>query len=86
MIRLIEANRCNPRIGAVDPPQHRHKLLNFRHGRRHDEAGARLTGLSLDALSDHLLDLIIDTASGKPTRSETHGEREIALWKDGATL
>ncbi len=50
------------------------------------DAGARLSGLSLDALSDHLMDLIIDTASGKPTRSETNGEREIALWKDGATL
>ncbi|HVY34022.1 MAG TPA: altronate dehydratase family protein [Caulobacteraceae bacterium] len=39
-----------------------------------------------DAVSDALLDLVIDTASGRPTRAEINGEREIAIWKTGVTL
>lgn len=35
---------------------------------------------------DALLDLVIETASGRLTRSETNGERDIAIWKSGVTL
>ena len=36
--------------------------------------------------ADALLDLVIETASGRPTRSEANGERDIAIWKSGVTL
>lgn len=36
--------------------------------------------------ADALLDLVIETASGRPTRSEAKGERDIAIWKSGVTL
>lgn len=35
---------------------------------------------------DGLLDLIIETANGKPTRNEQNGCMEIAIFKDGVTL
>jgi altronate hydrolase len=31
------------------------------------------------------MDLVAATASGQPTRAELNGEREIAIWKTGAT-
>jgi altronate hydrolase len=33
-----------------------------------------------------MLDLVLATASGRPTRAELNGEREIAIWKTGVTL
>jgi altronate dehydratase len=33
-----------------------------------------------------MLDLVLATASGRPTRAELNGEREIAIWKTGAPL
>ena len=39
-----------------------------------------------DVASDALLDLIVATASGKPTRAEANEERDIAIWKSGVTL
>ncbi|MGX5712604.1 UxaA family hydrolase [Sphingopyxis terrae subsp. ummariensis] len=36
--------------------------------------------------ADALLDLVIETASGRLTRSEANGERDIAIWKSGVTL
>jgi altronate hydrolase len=32
------------------------------------------------------MELIVDTASGKPARNELNDEREIAIWKTGVTL
>jgi altronate hydrolase len=32
------------------------------------------------------MDLVLATASGRETRAEENGEREIALWKRGVTL
>ena len=40
----------------------------------------------LDALCDDLQDLVLRTASGEPTRAETNGYREIAIWKTGVTV
>ncbi len=37
-------------------------------------------------LTDELLDFIIDVASGKETRNEINGYREISIFKDGVTL
>ena len=37
-------------------------------------------------LTDELLDTILAVASGKPTKNEENGYREIAIFKDGVTL
>jgi len=50
------------------------------------DAGTLLDGKTLDTAGDELLDLVIETASGKPARNEQNGEREIAIWKQGVTL
>lgn len=50
------------------------------------DAGRIVAGESLDAAADRLMDLVLATASGRPTRAEENGEREIALWKRGVTL
>jgi altronate hydrolase len=51
-------------------------------------AGALLDGAAtLDSLADDLFALVLDVASGRvKTRNETHGYREIAIWKEGVTL
>ena len=50
------------------------------------DAGPIASGQALDAAADALMVLVLDTASGKPTRAEQNGEREIAIWKRGVTL
>ncbi|MCY1647495.1 altronate dehydratase family protein [Caulobacter sp. SL161] len=50
------------------------------------DAGQVLEGVSMDVAAESLMDLVIETASGKTTKAELNGEREIALWKSGVTL
>lgn len=50
------------------------------------DAGALLSGKSLDAAADELFALVLATASGAPSKNEQNDEREIAIWKDGVTL
>jgi len=50
------------------------------------DAGPLLAGAPMDELAQGLLDLVIATASGLPTRAELNGEREVAIWKTGVTL
>jgi altronate hydrolase len=50
------------------------------------DAGAVLGDKTLEQAADELMQLILDTASGKPARNEINGEREIAIWKGGVTL
>lgn len=50
------------------------------------DAGRVVAGQSLDEAADSLMRLVLETASGAPTRAEDNGEREIALWKRGVTL
>ncbi|WP_297512152.1 UxaA family hydrolase [uncultured Caulobacter sp.] len=50
------------------------------------DAGQVLDGVSMDDAAERLMDLVIDTASGKATKAELNGEREIAIWKSGVTL
>jgi altronate hydrolase len=50
------------------------------------DAGQLLEGTSMDAAARKLLQLIIETASGKPARNELNDEREIAIWKTGVVL
>lgn len=49
-------------------------------------AGQVLEGTSMEEAARKLMELIIDTASGKPSRNELNDEREIAIWKTGVTL
>ncbi len=49
-------------------------------------AGQVLEGVSMDAAADRLMELVIETASGRATKAEQNGEREIAIWKSGVTL
>ncbi|HWU15569.1 MAG TPA: altronate dehydratase family protein [Caulobacter sp.] len=50
------------------------------------DAGVVLSGQTMDAAADSLMDLVVATASGQPTKAELNGEREIAIWKQGVTL
>ncbi|MBO9547544.1 MAG: UxaA family hydrolase, partial [Caulobacter sp.] len=50
------------------------------------DAGAVLSGQSMDEAADRLMELVLATASGQPTKAELNGEREIAIWKQGVTL
>jgi altronate hydrolase len=49
-------------------------------------AGQVLEGTSMEEAARKLMELILDTASGKPSRNELNDEREIAIWKTGVTL
>lgn len=42
--------------------------------------------LSLDEAGEQLMDLMIEVANGKKTRSEENGFREISIFKDGVVL
>lgn len=50
------------------------------------DAGAIASGQSLEEAEEGLFKLILETASGRPTRNEENGERSIAIWKRGVTL
>jgi len=43
-------------------------------------------GASANDLADQLWQLCLEVASGRETRNEITGNREIAIWKDGVTL
>ncbi len=49
-------------------------------------AGSVAEGENLDAAGDRLLDFVMEIASGKKTKSEEHGFREISIFKDGVVL
>ncbi|OWK40594.1 UxaA family hydrolase [Fimbriiglobus ruber] len=52
------------------------------------DAGKILDGVTVEKVGRELFDLILDTASGKKTKSEIHGvgEEEFAPWSIGPTL
>ena len=50
------------------------------------DAGGLAQGDAWEPHIQALLQLVLDTASGAPTRAEAAGYREIAIWKDGVTL
>ncbi|MDB5455394.1 MAG: altronate hydrolase [Caulobacter sp.] len=50
------------------------------------DAGVVLSGETMDDAADSLMALVVETASGKATKAELNGEREIAIWKTGVTL
>ena len=50
------------------------------------DAGQVLEGTNMEAAARKLMQLILETASGKPARNELNDEREIAIWKTGVVL
>jgi altronate hydrolase len=54
--------------------------IDFDAGRLLDESACP------EKLTDDLLSLILETASGQPARNEINGFREITIWKQGVTL
>lgn len=50
------------------------------------DAGTLLAGIEPQQAAEELLQLILETASGRPARNELNDEREIAIWKGGVTL
>ncbi|MCW3785300.1 UxaA family hydrolase [Plebeiibacterium sediminum] len=49
-------------------------------------AGRLVDGVSMDDLSKEFIDLLLEIASGKKTKNEINGYREIAIFKSGVTL
>ena len=49
-------------------------------------AGTVAQGEPLDEAGARLLDYVLEVASGKQTRTEEHGYREISIFKDGVVL
>ena len=49
-------------------------------------AGELLNGKTLNDVAEDLLNYVIEVASGKKTKQEENGAREIAIFKDGVTL
>ena len=50
------------------------------------DAGQLLAGQSMDVVAEEFFDYVIGVASGKLTKSEVMGSREIAIFKNGVTL
>ncbi len=50
------------------------------------DASPVLSGETLEDMTEVLLEFILDVASGKETKNETFGYREISIFKDGVTL
>ena len=49
-------------------------------------AGRLIEGVSMEDLSIEFIDFVLEVASGKKTRNEINGYREIAIFKSGVTL
>ncbi len=49
-------------------------------------AGTVAEGESIDSTGQRLMDLVLEVASGKKTKSEENGYREISIFKDGVVL
>lgn len=50
------------------------------------DAGEMLTTDDREDTLERLLELVLETASGRRSRNEINDEREIAIWKQGVTL
>lgn len=61
-------------------------LYNKKSGWIDFNAGTVAEGEDLDAAGDRLLDFVLEVASGKETKSEERGFREISIFKDGVVL
>ena len=48
--------------------------------------GVMVDGTSLEQLSDHLLDFVLEIASGRKSKSEEAGFHDMAIFKQGVTL
>ena len=49
-------------------------------------AGRLLEGKTLEQLGQELMDLVLETASGRKARNEQNGFHDLAIFKQGVTL
>lgn len=61
-------------------------LYNKKSGWIDFNAGLVAEGEDLDDAGDRLLDFVLEVASGKQTKTEERGFREVSIFKDGVTL
>lgn len=61
-------------------------LYNKKNGWIDFNAGTVAEGEDLDVAGERLLDFVLEIASGKETKSEERGFREISIFKDGVVL
>ena len=59
--------------------ERKHNWIDF-------NAGILVDGAGMEETTDRFFKQILEIASGKPTKSEEHDFREIAIFKDGVTL
>jgi len=59
--------------------QLKHRWIDF-------NAGSLIEDGAMEKLTDDLLELVIGTANGAPTKSEQKGYRELAIFKTGAIV
>jgi altronate hydrolase len=50
------------------------------------DAGVIASGAERETVDSAFCTLVFEVANGKPTRNEEHGQRDIAIFKDGVTL
>ena len=50
------------------------------------DAGRLLSGMTLDALGQDLMDYVLAVAGGRQTRNEENGFHDLAIFKQGVTL
>ena len=50
------------------------------------DAGRLLSGMTLDDLGQDLMDYVLAVAGGQPTRNESNGFHDLAIFKQGVTL
>lgn len=62
------------------------KLANVKANWIDFDASPVLEGTDLSELTDKLLEFVIEIASGKQTKNEINGYREISIFKEGVTL
>ena len=61
-------------------------LAQKKHGWIDYNAGVIVQGVSMEEASEDFFKKLLSIASGEKTKSEIHGYREIAIFKDGVTL
>ncbi len=85
---LFTTGRGTPLGGAVPTVKisTNNKLAGTKKNWIDFDASPVLDGESMQTLTDNLLNFVIDVASGKETRNEINGYREISIFKEGVTL
>ena len=95
-IRPDYEGRLRRQVARVERSLHKRELLAERYAslaleaREQNwidfDAGRLLSGRSLEALGQELLDCVLAVAGGRQTRNEINGFHDLAIFKQGVTL